>query len=105
VQSKTSDSQEIASVKLDAILSGRDVGLVALDVEGAEPAAIRGASEIIKSCKPILTICLYHNPHDLISLPLEIEKMFTGLYRYEVLQHASATNIETVLYALPLGPS
>ena len=105
VQSKTSDSQEIASVKLDSILSGRDVGLVALDVEGAEPAAIRGASEIIKSCKPILTICLYHNPHDLISLPLEIEKMFTGLYRYEVLQHASATNIETVLYALPLGPS
>jgi FkbM family methyltransferase len=105
VDSKTADSQEITSLTLDSILLGRDVGLVALDVEGAEPAAIRGAREIIRSCNPILTICLYHNPHDLISLPLEIDRMFPGLYKYEVLQHASATNIETVLYALPQGSS
>jgi FkbM family methyltransferase len=105
VQTETADSQEIPSVTLDSILSHIEVGLVALDVEGAEPAAIRGASEIIKSCRPILAICIYHNPHDLISLPLEIERTFAGLYTYEVLQHSSATNIETVLYALPLGPS
>lgn len=103
VPSETPDSEVISSVKLDSILLGRDIGLVALDVEGAEPAAIRGAMEIIRSQNPILAICLYHNPHDLVSLPLEIDQLFSGSYRYEVRQHASATNIETVLYALPKG--
>ncbi|MCS6838815.1 MAG: FkbM family methyltransferase [Bdellovibrionaceae bacterium] len=40
------------------------VGLIKLDVEGFEYAAIRGGMNLIKSHRPILLISIYHTPQD-----------------------------------------
>ena len=46
-----------------------------MDIEGAEAAALRGASVIIAKFKPKLAISGYHKKEDLWEIPLLIKKM------------------------------
>lgn len=73
------------------------VDCIKLDVEGAELAALRGASETIRRFRPRLVICLYHQPEDLFTLPLHVKSLVPE-YRLEV-AHASCGFTDTILYA------
>lgn len=73
------------------------IDCIKLDVEGAELAALKGAAEIIKSCKPKLIICLYHKPVDLYEIPEYIKSLVPDYNLY--LSHTSCQFIDTVLYA------
>jgi FkbM family methyltransferase len=108
IEQQRSDKTILLSVsKLDdeffAIPNHGSVSQIILDVEGAEPDTLNGSSQIIKSFHPKLSICIYHNPHDFSNMIRIIEDISPNRYRYEILQHSCISNIETVLYCLPIS--
>ncbi len=48
------------------------VDFIKMDIEGAEPNAVRGARETIGRFKPRMALCLYHRAHDPIQIPKEV---------------------------------
>ena len=90
----------VESVNLDSIDENNNISFIILDVEGSEYKALQGAAKIIKNNKPRLTVCLYHNIQDFIELPLLINELSGGQYKFYVKQHSCITPIETVLYAV-----
>lgn len=60
-----------------------DVGLIKLDVEGNEFAAIQGAVKTIRKHRPVLSIAIYHNPNDFFEIKPYIESLNLG-YRFMV---------------------
>ncbi len=39
-----------------------------MEIEGAEPAALRGARKILSSCKVKASVCSYHNFNDALQI-------------------------------------
>lgn len=82
----------IAVVTIDS-LAREDVGFLKLDIEGSEPAALRGAAETIARCRPIV---LFENKklwtrH--FGLPKDaVARILTG-YGYRQLQVVSCDEI------------
>lgn len=73
------------------------IDCIKLDIEGAELAALHGASSVIRRDLPRLVICLYHKPADLYEIPLYIHDLDP---RYEMhVAHSSAGFTDTILYA------
>ncbi len=73
------------------------IGLIKLDVEGAESAVIEGAINIIKQHKPILLVSIYHRPEDFFDIKLMIEGLHLG-YKFIVRKTSSyRVTSETVL--------
>jgi len=60
-----------------------DIGLIKLDVEGAESNVIDGAMETIKKCKPILVISIYHTPKDFFEIKPRLDALKLG-YRFQI---------------------
>ncbi len=79
--------REISAKTVDEILAGEVVSLIKMDVEGMEAAALRGAAETIRRCKPSMQISAYHRSEDLFALPLLVEKISPGASVY--LRHFS----------------
>ncbi|HEY8097641.1 MAG TPA: FkbM family methyltransferase, partial [Methylobacter sp.] len=73
------------------------VDFIKMDIEGAELAALKGASESIQKFKPRLAISLYHRLSDFIDIPSEIRRLHPE-YRF-YLGHHSVHQEETILYA------
>lgn len=74
------------------------VNVIKMDIEGAEMAALKGASQIIKEFKPRLAISAYHKNEDLWEIPHRLKtqnsdyKLFFG--------HHSPMEWESVFYAV-----
>lgn len=86
--------------KLDDLIGDKRISLIKMDIEGMEISALSGAFEIIKSQKPKLCICVYHNSCDLWEIP----KMLKGMrqdYRFGLRQGSPGVygDVQTVLYA------
>lgn len=94
-----SGEQQVACVRLDDVLSNHPANYLKLDVEGAEAATLRGASALIRRCRPALAVSIYHRPNDLFELIEEIDEIAPG-YRLHLRLHALA-GVDSVLYALP----
>src|SRR5262249_47681001 len=69
-----SGSHEVECVTLDQFLPAQDIRptFIKMDIEGAEPAALRGSRETIVKHRPILAICAYHEQNHLWKIPLMI---------------------------------
>lgn len=89
----------VQAVKLDSFLQNKPVTYIKLDVEGAELDVLKGAQVMIKTQRPKLAVCIYHNAKDFWEIPLYIEQIAPG-YRMYVRHHGLLWN-ETVLYCLP----
>jgi len=74
------------------------ISFVKLDVEGAEMASLRGATQSIQRFKPKLAISLYHKPNDLFEIIMHIKREFPFYTCY--LDHYTVHAEETVLYCL-----
>ncbi|MDR0378335.1 MAG: FkbM family methyltransferase [Candidatus Accumulibacter sp.] len=90
---------EIQVVSLDEFMSGQRVTFIALDIEGEELAALRGAERIIRTQKPKLAISTYHKPEDMWELPFLI-KEYNPDYQLYLRHYHLLDMAETVLYAL-----
>lgn len=86
-------------VPLDEALRDQRVTMIKMDIEGAEPNALRGAKHLIQSQKPRLAICIYHDFRHLWEIPLYIKSLVPE-YRI-FLRHHTNLEYETVCYALP----
>lgn len=73
------------------------VDFIKLDVEGAETAALRGAEQTIRRCRPRIAAAVYHRPEDWIDLPAFLDGLELG-YRF-ALGHFTMHAEETILYA------
>ena len=86
-------------VALDDALPGFRPNLIKMDIEGAEPDALRGAAELIRQHRPTLAICVYHRPGHLWEIPQQIARWRLD-YRFYLRSHAH-DDFDVVLYALP----
>jgi FkbM family methyltransferase len=89
----------VQTVALDQALPGFAPSYIKMDVEGAEPEALRGGQALIANYRPRLAVSVYHRPRHLWELMLQVDGM--GLdYQFHLRSHAF-NGFDTVLYALP----
>ena len=67
---------------IDNIVGDTPIGLIKMDIEGAELNALKGAINTLKKCRPYLALSAYHKPEDLITLPQFIKSVYgnCGIY-------------------------
>ena len=85
-------------VPLDDVLGNEPVSFIKLDIEGAEPQALRGAAHVIRAQKPRLAVCVYHHIRHLWDIPLAIHELVPEYKIY--LRHHTNLEYETVCYAV-----
>lgn len=91
---------EVACVTLDEALAGKKVTLLKMDIEGHEPAALRGAAACIREQRPVMAICVYHLQDHLWTLPLLMQSLATD-YRFYLRAHVH-DGWDLVCYAVPV---
>jgi hypothetical protein len=72
------------------------VDLIKMDIEGSEPEALIGATETIKTHRPVLAISAYRKREHLISLMSIISQILPS-YKFGFAQHSPVV-WEAVLY-------
>lgn len=85
-------------VRLDDALPGFAPSLLKMDIEGEEPAALRGAEGLLRESRPNLAISIYHRAEHLWILFEQIRDYDLG-YRFYLRCHAHSS-FDTVLYAV-----
>ena len=92
---------DVRQASLDALDIGMDIEptFIKLDIEGAEPATLRGAKETLNRHRPILAVCVYHQPEHLFSIPLLINRLCPG-YKFFLRRYAACC-WEQICYAVP----
>jgi len=85
-------------VRLDDVLENEQVSLIKMDIEGAELRALRGTGTIIRTRKPRLAICVYHDFRHLWEVPLLLRELVPEYKIY--LRHHTELAYETVCYAV-----
>jgi hypothetical protein len=88
----------IQGVSLDKVLKGEKATFIKMDIEGSELEALKGAQNTIRMYKPMLAVCVYHKPEDILELPLYIKELVPEYRLY--FRHYSMSHCETVLYAV-----
>lgn len=86
--------------RLDDYVASRNitkVDIIKMDIEGAEPDALDGATHILQNLKPKLAISTYHGPDQFWIVPLKI-KSINPDYRF-FFEHHSPVRWESVVYA------
>jgi FkbM family methyltransferase len=85
--------------RLDGLLKGLPPTIIKMDIEGAEPDALRGATGTIRTARPMLAVCAYHKCEHLWTLPA-IMKAALPDYQISLRRYAEEC-WETVYYAVP----
>jgi hypothetical protein len=84
---------------LDDLLPSTIPTFIKMDIEGAEPDALRGASKLIAEHTPVLAICLYHAQEHLWQIPLLLQSL-NSTYNFYLRRYADEC-WEIVCYAVP----
>lgn len=63
---------KIDAASLDELVATMSPTFIKMDIEGAEPRALAGATHIMQHHKPQLAVCLYHDRRHLWEIPLQI---------------------------------
>jgi methyltransferase, FkbM family len=93
---------EVPCDRLDSILAGRPVTFIKMDLEGHELHALEGARGIVAEQRPALAICVYHRYEHLWRVPVWIDSLVPGGYRF-YLRHHLWGFMESVCYAVPVS--
>ncbi|MDR2419727.1 MAG: FkbM family methyltransferase [Puniceicoccales bacterium] len=95
---------EIEAIDLDSFCQDKKnvkIGLIKADIEGAEMDMLEGAKAIIIRDRPVLSLCIYHNPKQFFEMKPLLESW--GLnYKFFIQKHVINCSIEeTTLIAYP----
>ena len=94
------NARKIETISIDDLV--RDKGLdkidfIKMDIEGAEPKALKGAEGSIQKFHPKMAISVYHEPDHFFAIPQYIAGLGLG-YRF-ALRHFTIHQEETILFA------
>ncbi len=92
------DLINIPQFKLDDLLIDWSPTLIKMDIEGAELSALKGSINILKSGATNFAISVYHQPKDIVSIPLYIYSLNKS-YRF-FLRTYGQHNYDTILYCV-----
>lgn len=96
------DEIQVAQDTLDnyVVKNNLNVGLIKVDIEGAEQDFLVGAIETIKKFKPILIISIYHSADDFFNIKPKLEALGLG-YTFKIFKPILERSIisETLLLA------
>lgn len=93
------NSVEVDMITLDDYVNehGVEVGLIKVDIEGAETDFLKGAVQTIVEQKPVILLSIYHNTHDFLELKTFIESLNVG-YKFSIYKGIDgAIMLETLL--------
>lgn len=91
---------KVSSLSIDDLVAGHSlprIDFIKMDIEGAEPYALRGAVKTLTRFRPKLAIAIYHSLSDLVNIPKFIHGLGLG-YEFH-LAHCSIHEEETILFA------
>lgn len=94
-------SEKTSLVTVDSYVAQKElsnVGLIKMDIEGAEKAAIIGAEKTIREFRPHLLISIYHTPDDFFDIKPMIESWNLG-YKFKVRRCPGSLLADTMLIA------
>jgi len=89
----------VECIPIDDLLFEAAPTFIKMDIEGAELDALEGARRLIRTHRPILSICAYHKQDDLWRIPLFIHSLVED-YRLFLRPHYS-DGFDLVCYAIP----
>ena len=95
----TGGNTSVRGERLDTILAGQRLSFLKLDVEGAERAALAGATASITQHRPQVAACVYHEPNDLWEIPQRLAALLPNS-RFYLRQHGF-DGWEMVCYVIP----
>ena len=95
--SETGDAM-IQVVALDDVLPRFAPTFIKLDIEGAEVAALRGASKMIQEHQPRVAACVYHLPAHLWEIPLLLRELLPSHRLF--LRYHGFNGFDAVAYAV-----
>jgi hypothetical protein len=90
---------EITCMTVDDLLQDTTPTYIKMDIEGAEPEALHGASRAIRRSAPILAVSAYHRPNHLWRIPALLKSLRPD-YRIFLRPH-NEEGWDTVCYAVP----
>lgn len=95
-----SNTIEVTGISIDdyAEQHNLDIGLIKIDVEGAEQDVLKGAIRTIKAQRPILIISIYHNQYDFFNIKPMIEELNLG-YKFRI-YHPIIDNCSAIIESL-----
>ena len=96
---KSTKSEKTQIMRLDDYVREHkiNVGLIKVDIEGAEQSFLRGARKTIEKYKPTLLISIYHNVDDFLDIKPMIESWNLG-YKFKVFKPTiGSVSAETLL--------
>jgi FkbM family methyltransferase len=73
------------------------IDFIKMDIEGAEPVALKGAIRTITKYRPKLAIAIYHSMNDFVGIPKWIDNLGLGYKLF--LGHYTIHSEETVIFA------
>jgi len=94
------NAQIIKSKSIDTLVVEEGiekVDFIKMDIEGAEPFALKGAEQTLCRFKPTLAIAIYHSLNDIVKIPEYLNSLNVG-YKFYI-GHFTMHEEETVLFA------
>lgn len=98
IASETEYQEKVKVITLDGYVekNGLDVGMIKVDVEGAEQDLLKGARNTIERFKPVLLLSIYHNADDFFKIKPIIESWNLG-YKFKIYKPVDYTVSREVL--------
>lgn len=88
----------VRTVPLDLVVGHEPVNFIKMDIEGAEPLALRGSQATIRRWQPRIALASYHDPLHMATLPILLHELgYEGSFR---LRSHAFNSFETVLYGI-----
>lgn len=92
-------NSSIAVEKLDDVIGNEKINFLKLTVEGSELNALKGATDLIVTQKPIIAVSLYQKPENVISIPQFVKNLNVD-YKIYLRKHSRFSVDEFILYAI-----